>query len=93
MGEHSPIDRGSLPDWPRLMSEPLAARYLSIGTTTLRARGPAPKRNGGRVLYDRRDLDRWADHLDDQPLTPQAEVDESAEAERKFLEKRRRGQN
>ncbi len=86
MGAHKPI---TLPYWPRLMSEPIAARYLSISETNLRAKGPAPKRHGGRILYDIRDLDRWADRLGGQPLD---EVDRKAEAdevERRFLERRR----
>jgi hypothetical protein len=81
--------RVELPDWPRLMSEPDAAAYLSIGKTLLRTRGPAPKKLGRRVLYDRRDLDRWADNLNDQPLDEEAEQAEAAEVERKFLEARR----
>lgn len=60
--------RADLPDWPRLMRVEQAAAYLSIGTTTLREHGPAPKRLGARVLYDRRDLDRWADALGGLPL-------------------------
>lgn len=82
-------ERALLPDWPRLMSEPMAADYLSIGTTTLRARGPAPKRYGKRRLYDRRDLDRWADRLGEQPLDERQREEEAAEVERRFLEKRR----
>ena len=60
--------RAALPDWPRLMSAPLAAAYLSIGETTLRTQGPQPKRLGARVLWDRGDLDRWADALGGGPL-------------------------
>lgn len=60
--------RAALPDWPRLMSEPLAAQYLGIGASTLRASAIARKKFGARTLYDRRDLDRWADALGDQPL-------------------------
>ncbi|WP_202393164.1 hypothetical protein [Alteraurantiacibacter buctensis] len=60
--------REKLPDWPRLMSSELAAAYLSIGTTTLRTKGPQPRSLGTRVLYDRRDLDRWADALSGQDL-------------------------
>lgn len=60
--------RAALPEWPRLMSVELAAAYLSIGTTMLRERGPQPKHLGSRVLYDRRDLDRWADALTGQEL-------------------------
>lgn len=71
---------------PRLMSERDAARYLSIGTTTLRSQGPTPKRLGRRVLYDLRDLDRWADSLGGQPLTEPAQEAEAAEVERRFLE-------
>jgi hypothetical protein len=71
------------------MSEDLAARYLSIGTTTLRINGPQPRRMGRRVLYDRHDLDRWADRLGGQPLTVQESKAEAAEVERRFLAKRR----
>lgn len=81
--------RAFLPDWPRLMDEPQAAEYLSIGKTLLRAHGPAPKRLGRRVLYDRRDLDRWADRLGAQPLDMNEERVEAGEVERRFLEKRR----
>jgi hypothetical protein len=77
-----------LPDWPRLMSEPVAAKYLSIGTTTLREHGPAPKRQGKRRLYDRRDLDRWADRLGGQPLDAREQQEEAKEVERRFLESR-----
>lgn len=80
--------RLALPDWPRLMSEPMAADYLSIGTTTLREHGPAPKRYGKRRLYDRQDLDRWADRLDGQPLDVRRQQEEAKEVERRFLEKR-----
>jgi hypothetical protein len=78
-----------LPDWPRLMGEPQAADYLSIGKTLLRAHGPEPKRLGRRVLYDRRDLDRWADRLAGQPLDVYEQRAEASEIERRFLEKRR----
>lgn len=81
--------RAALPDWPRLMCEGMAADYLSIGVTMLREQGPEAKRWGRRVLYDRNDLDRWADRLGGQPLTVQEVVQESAEVERRFLEKRR----
>lgn len=77
-----------LPDWPRLMAEPQAAAYLSISTTTLRQHGPTAKRQGRRVLYDRRDLDRWADSLSEQPLTDPEQAAESADVERRWREKR-----
>ena len=81
--------RAALPDWPRLMSEPLAAAYVGIGTTMLRRNGPAPKAIGKRRLWDRIDLDRWADRLGGQPLTVAEQRSEAAEVERRFLEKRR----
>ena len=78
-----------LPDWPRLMDEPQAAEYLSIGKTMLREHGPVPKRLGRRRLYDRHDLDRWADRLGGQPLDAGEQQAEAREVERRFLEKRR----
>lgn len=88
MIEQARPDRIVLPGWPRLLTIELAARYLSIGVTTLRDHGPAPKRSGRRILYDIRDLDRWADRLDGQPLDADAEEAEAAEVERRFLEQR-----
>lgn len=82
-------ERAMLPDWPRLMPIELAAAYLSRSATVIRERGPTPKRDGRSVLYDRRDLDRWADRLGDQPLDEPERMKESAEIERRFLEKRR----
>src|SRR3712207_3561874 len=75
-GSHM-TDRLVLPDWPRLMDEPQAGEYLSIGKTMLREHGPKPKRLGRRVLYDRRDLDRWADRLGGQPLDERQEQEEA----------------
>jgi hypothetical protein len=82
------IERERLPDWPRLMREPMAAAYLSIGISTLRERGPTPKRDGRSRLYDRKDLDRWADALGGQPLTVDEQRAESREVERRFLVRR-----
>ncbi len=65
-----PIRPADMPDWPRLMGERLAAAYIGIGASTLREHGPRPRKFGARTLYDRRDLDRWADALDGQPLDP-----------------------
>lgn len=80
--------RFDLPDWPRLMPAPLAAQYLGIGETTLRAKGPAAKKIGARTLYDRNDLDRWADALGGQPLDESEEAAERAEVTRRFMEAR-----
>lgn len=86
--------RQMMPDWPRLMSAPQAAAYLSLSETTIRENGPTPKRYGKRVLFDRRDLDRWADALGDQPLDADEALKEAAEEERRFFEERaRRGQH
>jgi hypothetical protein len=79
------------PNWPRLLSEADAAAYLSIGATTLRERGPEPRRVGARVLWDRKDLDRWADALAGQPLDPADAEAEAKEVERRFLERRKAG--
>lgn len=81
--------RVTLPEWPRLMSVEQAAAYIGLGVTTLREHGPEPKRFGKRVLYDRKDLDRWADRLGDQPLDATDEQKEREEAERKFFERRK----
>jgi hypothetical protein len=78
-----------LPDWPRLMPIELAAAYLSRSVSTLRERGPTPKRDGRSVLYDRADLDRWADCLGGQPLSPTQREEEAKDVERRFLERRR----
>jgi Fe-S cluster biosynthesis and repair protein YggX len=78
-----------LPDWPRLMGADMAAAYVSLSATTLREKGPAPKQLGKRRLYDRIDLDRWADRIGGQPLTVPEQRAEALDVERRFLEKRR----
>lgn len=82
--------RAALPEWPRLMGEDMAAAYLGVGRSFLREHGPKPKKWRGRTLWDRRDLDRCADALDGQPLDADEEAAESAEVERRFLERRAR---
>lgn len=76
------------PDWPRLMAEADAAAYLSIGVTTLRELGPAPKPLGRRRLWDRLDLDRFADALGGQPLEGADAEAHGRQVERQFLEAR-----
>lgn len=71
-------DRIVLPDWPRLMPVQTAAQYLGIGETTLRGLGIEGRKIGKRVLYDRIDLDRYADALGGQPLD---DIEREAEAE------------
>lgn len=60
--------RLSLPDWPRLMPEPMAAAYLGISGSTLRTLGLPVRHIGRAARWDRRDLDRWADALAGVPL-------------------------
>jgi Fe-S cluster biosynthesis and repair protein YggX len=70
------------------MGVDLASAYLGLSATTLREKGPAPKEYGKRRLYDRIDLDRWADRLGGQPMTVAEQRQEASEVERRFLEKR-----
>ena len=70
------------------MREGDAAAYLSIGATMLREEGPKPKKVRGCTVWDRRDLDRWADALDGQPLSEDEAQAESRDAEDRFLRKR-----
>ncbi len=80
--------------WPRLLAEPDAAEYLSIGATTLRTLGIKARRVGSRVLYDIRDLDRWADRMEDQPVADADHLKESISEEERFFERRQaRGRN
>lgn len=91
MTEHRafpPIPRHAhLPDWPRLMDVDLAAAYLGIGASTLRATRIEPVRHGRRVLYDRRDLDRWADALAGQPLDEPARAAETDDVARRVRDR------
>ena len=84
------MNRLALPDWPRLMAAPLAAAYVGLSENTLRTVGPKPREVGKRRLYDRIDLDRWADRLGGQPLTAVEMKAESSDVERRFLERRKR---
>ncbi|KIX18492.1 hypothetical protein SY26_09500 [Paracoccus sp. 228] len=66
---------------PRLLSAPQAARYIGISETTLRTLGLPRRILGTRRLYDRYDLDAFADGLEvedsavDQLQRDQAECD------------------
>jgi hypothetical protein len=79
--------RQALPDWPRLMNERQAAAYLSIGTTLLRDL-LAPKKIRGRSVWDRRDLDRYADALAGQPLDADQARSHADDVERSWFERR-----
>ena len=69
-----------------------AASYLGLGVSTVREHGPKPKRWGSRVLYDRRDLDRWADALDGQPLDEKGREAEADDALNRIKERLAHGQ-
>lgn len=78
----------NIPHWPRLMSVKLAAQYVGLSETKLREIGPKPTTlpDLRRVLYDRRDLDRWADRLTGQPLDGKEVEAETSDIERRFFE-------
>lgn len=75
------------------MREAMAAAYLGISGSMLREHGPVSKHIGRCAVWDRRDLDRWADALgtagtDPQPLDTlqrQAEADSIADRVRRRL--------
>lgn len=74
----SAIERQALPDWPRLMREAMAAAYVGISGPMLREHGPKPKHIGRCAVWDRHDLDRWADAIGGQPLDPRQREEEGA---------------
>ena len=76
----------TLPHWPRLLSVELAASYVGLGVTRFEALELPCRRIGKRKLYDRLDLDRWADRLDGQPVEDAAA--ESKSVEERFLARR-----
>lgn len=83
------LQRSSLPDWPRLMGVDMASRYLGVSVGTFRSLNIRNQNIGRRVVWDRNDLDRYADRLSDQPLTADQIRAEASEVERRFLERRR----
>jgi hypothetical protein len=53
-----------MPDWPARMGEDMAALYLGVSETTLRAgvaagRYPRPLKDGKRLLWAKAQLDRF----------------------------------
>lgn len=48
---------------PRLMPAPAAAHYLGVSESTLRGLDLPRRQLGGKRIYDRRDLDAYADSL------------------------------
>lgn len=65
---------------PALLGEADAARYLGIGSTTLRCLGLKRRVLGSRRLYDRRDLDAFADSLSYEGEGVRDEAEEWLEA-------------
>lgn len=59
---------------PRLMQAKAAAHYLGISESKLRGLSLPCKRDGGNVLYDRMDLDAWADRLPYEAAQREAEA-------------------
>lgn len=78
-----------LPYWPRLMGAEMAARYLGVSAGTFRTLNIRSGHIGRRVVWDRVDLDRYADRLSEQPLSPIERKVAATEVERQFLERRR----
>ena len=62
---------------PRLMQAKAAAHYLGVSASKLRSMDLPCKRDGGNVLYDRADLDAYADSL---PYIPQTKAENSCDA-------------
>jgi len=81
----------SMPHWPRLMCEPLAAKYLGISPTSLREHGPEPRRWRRRLLYDIHDLNRWADALAGEPLDEEQRDDEGDDIHARVMERLKHG--
>ncbi len=75
--------------WGRLLSADDAAEYLGIGVTTLRGLGIKTKPIGRRVMWDRMDLDRYVDRMNDQPIAEADQGKEQEDEEARFFEKRR----
>lgn len=55
--------RTPLPITPRLMTAPVAAAYLGVSESTLRTFAIRRKVLGGKRVYERADLDSFADGL------------------------------
>jgi hypothetical protein len=77
--------RVGLPDWPRLMPLSLACAYFGVCPNTFRRLDIEPRRIGRRVLWDRRDLDRYVDQMTGEPLDPRDDALAAKDVERRFL--------
>ena len=81
------VAQARLPDWPRLMSLPLASAYFGVCAATFRTLGIRPCRIGRRVLWDRQDLDRFADGMSGQPVRGRDPGAAAKAMERRFFER------
>jgi hypothetical protein len=80
--------------WGRLLSVVDAAEYLGVSVNTFTTLGIRVRRMGRRVLYDRLDLDRYVDRMDEQPVEREDLAAAIADEERRFFEGRAaRGRN
>lgn len=66
---------------PRLLTAAAAARYLGMSETTLRTKAIPRRIIGARPVYDRLDLDRYADDLPYEGQ-PQEDRDDHADSVR-----------
>jgi hypothetical protein len=57
------MTRAALPYAPRLLGEGEAAAYIGVSPSTLRKLPIPRKTSGARKLFDRMDLDAYADSL------------------------------
>lgn len=69
---------------PRLMSAPEAARYLGLSETSLRGLGLPRRELGRRRLYDRYDLEAFANSLSYDADGIDAESEDQDECDRLF---------
>ncbi len=87
------VARTRLPDWPRLMPLRLACAYFGVCDKTFRSLGIVPRRIGRRVLWDRQDLDRFADGMAGTPLRSADPTAGARAMERRFFARLRNEQN
>lgn len=85
------VARTRLPDWPRLMPLRLACAYFGVCDKTFRSLGIAPRRIGRRVLWDRQDLDRFADGMAGVPSRLLEPTAGQRAMERRFLKRLKNG--
>lgn len=69
---------------PRLMSAPEAARYLGLSETSLRGLGLPRRELGRRRLYDRYDLEAFANSLSYDAETLDTAGEDQDECDRLF---------